>query len=65
MTDYALVSHFYPALGDPFNMTVNRFNALLDRIEDVIEMQKMEPRPAIFRQAERLRIEDPERYWNP
>jgi len=64
MTDYALVANFYPGLGDPFNMTITKFNALLDRIEDVIEMQNMEPRPAIFRQSERTRIEDPERYWN-
>jgi hypothetical protein len=45
-------------------MTLVVFNGLLDRVEDVVDLQQMTPRNPVVRYAERMKQEDPERYWN-
>lgn len=39
MTDAAFLAHYYPSLGDPFELDLPTFEGFIDRIAELEEMR--------------------------
>lgn len=58
MTHAALIAHYFPGLGDPFELTVRQFNGALDRLQDLDERENGRNHLAYVGRMEERKAED-------
>lgn len=53
-----MLAHWFPGVGDPWELTARQWDGLLDRIADIMEMESGRNHRAYIERMQRRRNED-------